>query len=89
MKEQKIIKLKGMLKNGKAATTQQAEKVWTFESSGIIVKKYEDYVLVSTKRGDYKLPKSKSVINLYCGTARGTKVHFTAKKIVAKLIYWA
>ena len=91
MKEQKIIKLKGMMLNMEPARNHQADKVVAFmnQEKGVTVKIYEDYVLVSTKKGDYTLPKSKAIINMYCGTARGIKVHFTAKKIVAKLIYWA
>ena len=94
MSNQKIIKLHGILADGNKAKTHQAADVIAFEAKGVIVKVYDKgspedhYVVVTTAKGDYTLPKSKAIINMYCGTARGIKVHFTAKKIVAKLIYW-
>ena len=89
MKKQTIIKLVGVLENGSTAKTHQAADVVAFQGDKVSVIIHKDFVRLSTKKGVYDLPKSKSVINLYQGAARGIKVHFTAKKIVAKLIYWA
>lgn len=48
----------------------------------------DNVAVLCTKKGTYNLEKH-PMANRYQGTANGSKVHFTRKKITGKLIYWA
>lgn len=92
MKTQTIVTLKGMTKTGHA-TTQDGNKVVTFVDDKHLFKvvnsETQGIVILCTAKGNYSLEVHVSIANLYTGVANGVKVHFTKKKIVGKLIYWA
>ena len=92
-KEQKIIKLTGKHSDGGKA--KYANKVSYFhgqfnksEHQVTVFNITDKYATVATVKGQYTLTKH-DTLNIYQGECNGIKVHFTKKKIVAQLIYWA
>jgi hypothetical protein len=90
-KEQTIVKLAGYISHDQLAQTHNADQVSYFcdEGGQFIVKGDGDDVYLQTHKDGYNLKKHPSIQNLYTGICAGTKVHFTKKKLVGKLIYWS
>ena len=98
-KKQYIVRLSGYTADGVKASTQQGGQVTSFRNERNSVKVTNHSVLESTdqrtvtletRHGRYILLAHNSIDNLFIGrTNTGIKLHFTKKKIVAKLIYWA
>lgn len=87
-----VLQLTGKMSNGMVAKTHQAAKVIGFTNNRVSVTKgLKDSVILTTitQKGVYTLKPHPSIDNLWTGVANNVKVHFTKKKIVAKLIYWA
>lgn len=95
-KAQHEVKLVGRLADGSIAKTHQANEVVGFsdEANNIKLWPVPDDMLLSgdfflqTSKGRYILKKHDS-LNLFQGKVNGCKIHFTKKKVIAKLIYWA
>jgi len=89
-KTQHTIKLAGLLSNGSTAKTHEAWQVVGFASDNFKVSVYAaGYAIVETAKGSYQLGLHDTIEDLYTGICNGVKCHFTKKKIVGKLIYWA
>lgn len=93
MKKEYKVKLFGVLADGTKAKTHQAAEVvmFTNEKRSIQVPlNHSRQQKVITAKGEYILDAHESIKNLYTGiTWQGIKMHFTKKKLVAALIYWA
>jgi hypothetical protein len=91
-KKQHIIKLAGCTVKGEICKTHQASLVHTFRDVNNYI-----HVFVNAKNArvvsfhdEYTLAPHASIDNLWTGVSRkGNKVHFTKKKVVAKLIHWS
>lgn len=90
-KEQTIVKLAGYTREGKA-NTSDADRVTDFKdinNNFEIMNSEGSSLLLTTSKGQYTLTAHPSIENLFTGICAGTKVHFTKKRIVGKLIYWS
>jgi hypothetical protein len=90
-KQQHFVKLAGYIEDHQLAKTHNADQVSYFcdEDGQFIVKGDGEDVYLQTHKNGYSLKKHPSIQNLYTGICAGTKVHFTKKRIVGKLIYWS
>jgi len=90
-KLQHTVKLVGYTNDGLVAKTHQADSVKMFQDQDLnfSVSNTEMGVKVSTNKGIYILSPHGSIENLWTGVCGSIKVHFTKKKVVAQLIYWA
>jgi len=92
-KVQSIVPLAGYMANGIKAKTHQANNVVAFWSKGYTFKVHRSAsngFILTTAKGSYKLTPHMSIVNLWtCRTNTDVICHFSKKKIVAKLIYWA
>jgi hypothetical protein len=90
-KKQHFVKLAGYVSHDQLAQTHNASEVCFFSDEGgqFIVKSDGDNIYLQTHKDGYRLKKHPSIKNLYTGICAGTKVHFTKKRIVGKLIYWS
>ena len=92
-KTQRTIKLAGVIGSDNIpAKTHQAEYIRVFadaDNKFNIRKMTDGNVQLGTKKGCYTLAKHPSIENLFTGICNGVKCHFTKKKIVGKLVYWA
>ena len=94
-KQQHTIKLAGYKSDGTLANTHEGDQVVVFKNTtnSIHVRQTcinSNQVRVLTHDGRYILRSHGSIANLYTvKLANGLKMHFTKKKLVAKLIYWA
>jgi len=93
-KEQHIVKMAGYLKDGTKAKTHQANQVHEFrDEKGIFTIRNASSIktrYVVTPKSKTRLQASAFHHNVFMGKAdNGVKIHFTQKKVVAKLIYWS
>lgn len=90
MKINTVLHLTGKTSNNTVAKTHQATEVVAFSNNNVRVNlNLNGSITVKTKNGTYVLTAHPTIVNLWTGIAQGIKVHFTKKKIVGKLIYWA
>ena len=92
-KSQHNVPLAGYTADGKKANTQQADKVVVFWSADFTFKVRNSAskgLVLTTAKGSYKLTPHMSIANKWtCRTNTNIICHFSKKKLVAKLIYWA
>ena len=91
-KIQHNIKLAGYIESGAKANTQQGDLVTMFKNdkgSIFVTHAGNGVALLTTKTGQYRLKQNQAMPNVFSGTADGTKVRFTHKKISAQLIHWS
>ena len=89
-KVQHTIKLSGCKSDFTIAKAHEASQVIAFMNPNFRVDTYAmGYALVETAKGTYRLDPHPSIDSLYVGICNGIKCHFTKKRVVAKLIYWA
>lgn len=87
------VPLAGYMASGVKAKTHQANKVVVFWSKDFTFKVHRSAskgMILTTAKGSYKLTPHMSIPNKWtCRTDTNVIIHFSKKKIVAKLIYWA
>lgn len=92
-KSQHSIPMAGYTKAGDKAKTHMADQVVVFWSKDFTFKVHRSAskgMILTTAKGSYKLTPHMSISNKWtCRTDTNIIIHFSKKKIVAKLIYWA
>lgn len=91
-KTTRYLKLKGFKANGHLAKRYQGAEVTRFTSDTgctYVSKLADGTVQLTTTKGEYALTHHKTLKDLWVGECNGVEVHFSRKKVVAKLTYWA
>jgi len=92
VKKNHVVKMKGIKANGLVARTQQVDQIVKFENdTGSIAVSHtgDRNVTIKTNSGEYELTPHATMANLWIGVCNNVKVHYTQKKIVGKVVYWA
>lgn len=91
-KQQYNLKMYGYISEHAKAKTSDAKRVRFFQDDDkqfCVVPKSDGSVCVMHNKTAFKLYPHKTIENLFTGEHNGTKYHFTKKKIVGKIVYWA
>lgn len=90
-KTERQIPLVGVTESGDPARIGSEVKYFTSDDGKVTVRNSASKgTVLITNKGQYPLVPHESIANLFrTKTDQGIKIHFTKKKVVAKLIYWA
>jgi len=86
-KEFTEIKLSGIREDNSPARI--GSEVYCFSSDQAKVGLKNDVMTLVTRKGSYDMTPHMSIANLWTTRANGVVVHFSKKKLVASLRYWA